>query len=49
MSVITLTATQYADMLRVFDCVQAPVAIGGYIYAVKRGADDANIYRVSCT
>lgn len=47
MSVVTLTATQYAEMLRVFDCVQAPVAIGGYLYLVKRGTEDANIYRTA--
>lgn len=47
MSVITITKEEYAAMLRVCDCAQAPVAIGGYLYAVKRGSQDENIYRVS--
>ena len=47
MSTLTLTAMQYADLIRGYDCVQAPVAIGGYLYAVVRGAQDQNIYRVA--
>lgn len=45
--IVTLTAEEYADLLRTFDCVQAPVAIGGYLYAVVKGADDTNVYRVA--
>jgi hypothetical protein len=48
MTVVTLTPSEYAALLRVYDCVQAPVAIGGYLYAVIRGAGDENIYRVAC-
>lgn len=45
--IITLTASQYADKLRAYDCVQAPVAIGGYLYMVVRGSSDDNIYRTA--
>jgi hypothetical protein len=47
MTVVTLTASQYADMLRNFNCVQVPTAIGGYLYMVVRAPGDENIYRVS--
>jgi len=47
MTVITLTANQFADMLRTRDCIMTPVAISGYLYAVVRGMDDENIYRVA--
>lgn len=44
---MTMTASEFAELLRVHDCVIVPVAIGGYLYAVKRGAEDTDIYRVS--
>lgn len=47
--IVTLSASEYADMLRTFDCVQAPVAIAGYVYAVKKGNEDCNIYRTAVT
>ena len=47
MTVITLAPAVFADMLRVRDVIMAPVAIGGFLYAVVRGADDENIYRVA--
>jgi len=49
MTVITLTTTEFANMLRVRDTIMAPVAIGGYLYAVVRGMGDENIYRVAIT
>lgn len=47
--IVTLSATEYAELLRVYDCVQAPSAIGGYLYAVVKGSDDENIYRTAVT
>lgn len=46
MATITLTVQEYAELLRCFDCVQVPVAVNGYLYAVKRGSQDTNIYRL---
>lgn len=47
MSVVDLTAEEYADMLRVSDCVQLPVAVKGYLYMVVKGELNGNVYRVS--
>lgn len=47
MSTITLSAVDFAKVLQGNDCVILPVAIGGFVYAVIRGGQDANIYRVA--
>jgi len=47
MVVVTLTSDAFAALVRSNDCVILPVAIGGYCYAVVRGARDADIYRVA--
>jgi len=47
MVVVTLASDAFAAIVRSNDCVILPVAIGGYCYAVIRGAHDSDIYRVS--
>jgi len=47
MSTITLNATDFANLVRGADCVIMPVAIGGYLYMVIRGGQDANLYRTA--
>ena len=47
MSVVTLTASQFADKLRVCDVIMLPVAVQGFVYGVVRGGVDENIYRVA--
>lgn len=49
MAVVTLTAEEYAAMLRVYECKQAPVAINGYLYLVRCLPGDTNLYRVAVT
>lgn len=46
--IVSLTAAEYAEKLRVYDCVQIPIAIDGFLYMVIRGEDSANIYRTGC-
>lgn len=48
MSVITLSVSDYATLLRTRDCVCAG-QVGGYLYAVVKGEQDENIYRVAVT
>jgi hypothetical protein len=47
MTVITLTAAQFADKMRSEDMVMLPVAVQGFVYGVVRGAQDKDIYRVA--
>lgn len=46
MTIVTLSIEDYAALMRAKDCVCAG-QIGGYLYAVVKGAEDQNIYRVA--